>query len=75
MTQWTDMLTQGITNNHANREPPVSDTTQQLHVLSNTSNDGLQDDNSVLSIDKEDNESIICEDEEDDMLATIVSKE
>ena len=69
------MLTQGITNNHANREPPVSDNTQQLHVLSNTSNDRLQDDNSVLSIDKEDNESIICEDEEDDMLATIVSKE
>ena len=53
-------------NKHANRELPVSDTTQQLP--SNTSNDRLQDDSSVLSIDKEDNDSIISEDEEDDIL-------
>ena len=53
-------------NKHANRELPVSDTTQQLP--SNTSNDRLQDDTSVLSVDKEDNDSIISEDEEDDIL-------
>ena len=53
-------------NKHANREFPVSDTTQQLP--SNTSNDRLQDDTSVLSVDKEDNDSIISEHEEDDML-------
>ena len=53
-------------NKHANREFPVSDTTQQLP--SNTSNDRLQDDTSVLSVHKEDNDSIISEDEEDDML-------
>ena len=53
-------------NKHANREFPVSDTTQQLP--SNTSNDRLQNDTSVLSVHKEDNDSIISEDEEDDML-------
>ena len=52
-------------NKHANRELPVSDTTQQLP--SNTSNDRLQDDSSVLSIDQEDNDSIISEHEEDDI--------
>ena len=53
-------------NKHANREFPVSDTTQQLP--SNTSNDRLQNDTSILSVHKEDNDSIIPEDEEDDML-------
>ena len=53
-------------NKYANRELPVSDTTQQLP--SNASNDRLQDNSSVLSVDKEGNDSIIAEDEEDDML-------
>ena len=53
-------------NRRANRELPVSDTTQQLP--NNTSDDRLEDNSSVPSTDKGDNDNITSEDEEDDIL-------